>query len=72
MGKVTRNEVTGDKIQSRPQSRAYSENYDAIFRKAPATSPVSESSTTEGSETGLPQDADSVGGSSVVGKGETP
>ncbi len=30
---VARNDITGDAIQSRTSSKAYSDNYDNIFRK---------------------------------------
>lgn len=33
--KTATNPITGDKIQSRPQSKAYQDNYDAIFNKKP-------------------------------------
>ena len=32
---AARNDVTGDLIKSKPLSRTYEENYDAIFRKQP-------------------------------------
>ena len=32
---ATRNDITGDKIQTKAASKAYEDNYDAIFRKEP-------------------------------------
>lgn len=32
---ATKNDVTGDSIQSRAASQAYSNNWDAIFKKKP-------------------------------------
>ena len=30
---TTRNDITGDKIKSKPPSKEYKDNYDKIFRK---------------------------------------
>jgi hypothetical protein len=37
---VARNDITGDAIQTRTSSKAYNDNYDAIFRKNKVTPKV--------------------------------
>lgn len=46
---VSRNDITGDAIQTRGTSEAYANNYDLIFRKVTCPSCGKKVSTQEGS-----------------------